>query len=364
MKKIVDFLKANKVYVIILLFVIGVNAAAMLHPPGERSSSEAVSGKPSPAKAVTAAPSDKKMTMFNREDMLRREDQLKELAEKRPALYLFIALFNLLAVFLVFIGCLLDGYWLTRVIRKEPICSGTGSVAVPRWGPVDVFKVVVIFLGLGYAFVICSAFFAKTFPALKEQNFRMIFDTAVMNVLGVAVILYFVMKKYGHSAADLGLSLRNFWKNCLYAALGYLSLLPVVGVIMLATFFLASLIRYEPPVQEIVKIFMEEKSTGMLIFSTLFAAVCGPIAEEFFFRGFMYPAFKKRIGMFRGMLLTSVVFSALHAHWVGLLPIIALGMLLSYLYEKTGSLVTPIVVHVCHNMVMVLLVFFIKWLGV
>jgi uncharacterized protein len=71
---------------------------------------------------------------------------------------------------------------------------------------------------------------------------------------------------------------------------------------------------------------------------------------------------KKTIGVFWAALFTSCVFSVLHAHVVGFLPIMALGLLLIYIYEKTGTLVAPITVHIMHNAGMVFLVFLIKQL--
>jgi membrane protease YdiL (CAAX protease family) len=64
------------------------------------------------------------------------------------------------------------------------------------------------------------------------------------------------------------------------------------------------------------------------------------------------------------MMITSAVFASLHAHWVGFLPILALGLLLVYLFEKTGSLVPSMVVHMMHNVGMVVLVFVVRSIGV
>jgi membrane protease YdiL (CAAX protease family) len=48
---------------------------------------------------------------------------------------------------------------------------------------------------------------------------------------------------------------------------------------------------------------------------------------------------------------------------VGFLPIMALGLLLTYLYEKTGSLVSSMAVHIMHNVAMVILVFLARNIG-
>jgi membrane protease YdiL (CAAX protease family) len=128
--------------------------------------------------------------------------------------------------------------------------------------------------------------------------------------------------------------------------------------------FLANMIKYVPEKQPVVELFLKEKNAPFLIYTSLFAAIVGPMIEELFFRGFMYNAFKKRIGIFWAMVITAATFATLHSHVVGFLPIMVLGMLLAYMYEKTGTLVSSITVHMVHNLSMVFLVFLVKQLGV
>lgn len=107
---------------------------------------------------------------------------------------------------------------------------------------------------------------------------------------------------------------------------------------------------------------MEEKRSRVLLFLTIFVSVFGPLVEEMFFRGFMYSAIKKRMGVLAAAFLSAAVFSLLHANIVGFLPIMALGVLLAYLYETTGSLVASMTVHILHNSAIICFVFFIKQL--
>ena len=62
--------------------------------------------------------------------------------------------------------------------------------------------------------------------------------------------------------------------------------------------------------------------------------------------------------------VTAGLFAALHAHIVGFFPIMVLGMLLAYIYEKTGTLVSSVTVHMIHNLSMVFLVFLVKQIGI
>lgn len=82
------------------------------------------------------------------------------------------------------------------------------------------------------------------------------------------------------------------------------------------------------------------------------AAVVAPVAEEIFFRGLLQSVL---LGVLRSrwvtILVASVAFGAVHVsqlHTVGAL--VVLGVLLGYAYERTGSIVPPILVHSLFNL--------------
>jgi len=69
---------------------------------------------------------------------------------------------------------------------------------------------------------------------------------------------------------------------------------------------------------------------------------------------------RKRIGVRNAILLVSAVFAMLHMNIVSFFPIFALGVLLAYLYEKTGSMIPPITVHIIHNSAVIFFVYLYK----
>ena len=117
-----------------------------------------------------------------------------------------------------------------------------------------------------------------------------------------------------------------------------------------------------PEKQPVVELFMNEKNASFLFFSSVFAAIIGPVIEEIYFRAFMYKALKRRAGLAAAAILSSAIFAALHSYIVGFVPIFMLGILLVYLYEKTGTLVASMTVHITHNLGMVFFVFLLRQL--
>ncbi len=98
---------------------------------------------------------------------------------------------------------------------------------------------------------------------------------------------------------------------------------------------------------------------GWVVFSALALAVWTPIAEEVFFRGFVLQGLANRWGSAPALILSSAVFAALHLAPALLLPVFVTGLLLGFLYLRTGSLWPCIAVHAAQNLVAVLS----AWLG-
>jgi membrane protease YdiL (CAAX protease family) len=79
------------------------------------------------------------------------------------------------------------------------------------------------------------------------------------------------------------------------------------------------------------------------------AVLVAPFAEETFFRGFLFPGISKRWGYSWGVIVSGALFAVAHIGSGGLVPIFILGMLLAWLYKKTGSLWPCIITHFAYN---------------
>jgi len=79
------------------------------------------------------------------------------------------------------------------------------------------------------------------------------------------------------------------------------------------------------------------------------AVIVAPLAEEVFFRGFLFPAIGRRYGLGWGVVVSGALFSIAHLGSGGLVPAFILGILLAWLYWKTGSLWPCILTHFAYN---------------
>ena len=98
---------------------------------------------------------------------------------------------------------------------------------------------------------------------------------------------------------------------------------------------------------------------GWVVFSGLALAVWTPIAEETFFRGFILRGLANRWRVTPALIVSAAVFAALHLAPALLLPVFVTGLLLGFLYHRTGSLWPCIAVHAAQNLAAVLS----TWLG-
>ena len=73
------------------------------------------------------------------------------------------------------------------------------------------------------------------------------------------------------------------------------------------------------------------------------------VAEEFLFRGVLFP-FVKQLGFPKSAWLgVSALFAAIHFDAATFVPLLAFALALTWLYEKTGNLLAPIFAHSVFN---------------
>jgi membrane protease YdiL (CAAX protease family) len=87
---------------------------------------------------------------------------------------------------------------------------------------------------------------------------------------------------------------------------------------------------------------------------TAFGVFIAPFAEEVFFRGLLFPALTRRIGVLFSLIVTSLLFGATHAQqlagaWIQVTCIVLVGALLTLIRWRFRSLASSTLVHVGYN---------------
>jgi len=123
-----------------------------------------------------------------------------------------------------------------------------------------------------------------------------------------------------------------------------------IGVLMLAFDILG---RYLPmPKTTPFDQFFARPSDAYL--TVVFAVTLGPLMEELFFRGFLYPVIASRMGAVWGIVLTALPFGLIHAFqygyaWGAVLIVFLVGVVLTAVRAVTKSVASSFLAHVGYN---------------
>ena len=101
--------------------------------------------------------------------------------------------------------------------------------------------------------------------------------------------------------------------------------------------------------QEAVESFRKSKdplAKAMLVIS---AAIFAPLVEELVFRGFIYGVIKRYTDGFFAALCSALLFAVIHMHIGTVVPLTLLALIFCAMYELTGCLLVPMLLHSLFN---------------
>jgi len=186
------------------------------------------------------------------------------------------------------------------------------------------------------------AVFLLFFIFKNPLNFTFILlSQLVASSVTLVVVWLYAIRKYKAPFKSLGLilsfSVGQFflvifaWMASLGLSAGYDAILFI-------------LTNERPPQQPIMEIFGEN-----IVLAYIVIVVIAPITEEIFFRGFLYSAFRDKLGVTYGVIISSTIFAAVHVIPLLFVPLFIIGAALALLFEQKRSLVAPILMHALNN---------------
>ena len=271
----------------------------------------------------------------------------------RPKLLIVFSLFTAFLMVTFFLGVVVDVLWFARPSWRNRLQPATGPPEARSWSIGTVFKAIILFVLATLALTVVMAILKRILFHAVSPNFIILIHTTLTDLICIGFVIWFI-ERQGGNWKDLGFRGIQWLKDIWTGLVGYAAILPLFFTVLFALIAIVQFFNYEPPPHPLVQVFLEEERSPWLIGYSLFlACVAGPILEEIFFRGFCYPAFKKRWGAGKALILTASFFSLIHQNAFAFLPVFILGLGLGYLYEKRGTLVPSIMLHVVHNTVFI-----------
>jgi membrane protease YdiL (CAAX protease family) len=138
-------------------------------------------------------------------------------------------------------------------------------------------------------------------------------------------------------------------KNCIISFILFIPLLFLIS-------FIIQNILPEYKQQEIVLNFKSNllKDKALL----LHVLIIAPVVEEIIFRGYIYRILKTKIPIIFAIIISSTLFSLIHYNVLSFILLFVLSIFLTYIYERNGSIMCPIIIHSLFNLMMSALIIY------
>lgn len=171
----------------------------------------------------------------------------------------------------------------------------------------------------------------------------------------LAIMLNLARTTFAGGLVGFGLRTDRLGRDLFWAIAGYLAFWPICAAIAaVATEMLSVLAPGWKPPEHTVLVFLQEPGQSVLwsVLPLILAGLIAPLFEEIFFRGLLLSWLRKTSGStWLAIGFTGAAFGIIHAPQWHLVPALtSLGLLLGYLYARTGSLTLVILFHIVFNL--------------
>lgn len=240
------------------------------------------------------------------------------------------------------------------------------------YGPVDA---ILVTLGTFFGAQLIIGQLISALPSIlgwEATRINLLFEQSVVARFGMIFaieaitlcLLWLFLQSRNVSRKAIGL-VRPEIRDISYAILGYAAYF----VLFIVVSVVAKAAVPELNLQQEQQIGFSRGTGGAMLWLIFISLVIlPPITEEILMRGFLYTGLRSKLPKLIAALVTSALFAAAHLQWrsgnallwVAALDTFTLSMILVYLRDKTGSLWSPILVHMIKNGLAFVLLFVFK----
>ncbi len=227
-------------------------------------------------------------------------------------------------------------------VSRSPFASTIGRVP---WSIKDVIIGTALFVPAGVGGSLGLGLVLVRSGLVEDRILAVVLGSTLLPLSLLAAAWIFGLRRHGVSLATLGFRRTTLtevaWLPMVALAIG----LSVTGVYALIVEALG--IDILTPDQNLEEIGAIEGVAQAPVFAIV--GFLAPFGEEVFFRGFLLAALLPALGGFRSAIVSSGVFAVAHISVGTLLPIFVMGMLLAWLYLRTGSIWPAFAAHAAQN---------------
>lgn len=217
-----------------------------------------------------------------------------------------------------------------------------------------------VFLTIGFAIllffagsVVASAFVRTDALFGAHRQFVVLLQLALMAFALLGSVYLVAIRRGGLQWRDLGyVACDPLWiKRALLLAF------VLVPALMAFGYFLRQVMPKTGSPDVIAMIAPSGFSWVVAMAIILYAGFLTPIAEELFFRGLIYGWLRRHLGVTAAAVVAAAAFALLHQRLDAVIAAFFTGLVLTWLYEKSGSLLPSIALHQAINTTQLVLVY-------
>ncbi len=252
---------------------------------------------------------------------------------------------------IILVGVALFGSWLlgTSLGRTALVDSKPRRNRMAPYTPVALFFIWLV--GIALLQSIVQQVVGDT------GDWRDLFLANILSSVGamatVVIILMVAKFQFARGLKGFGLRLRTFPRDLVFSFATLLAVWPLVSAVIRVTETATKALfgpEFQVPQHEALELIARSPALPLQVVLVFLAVVVAPLVEEMLFRGLFQSMIRSHLGRpWLAIVLTSVLFAGIHAnptHWPALFT---LGLGLGYTYEKSGSLLRPILMHAMFN---------------
>jgi len=245
-----------------------------------------------------------------------------------------------------------------HVGARPPLLPAARRMPTTPWQARDAFLV----LGAGLLFLSLALIVTLGFAQLQAIDTHATGPRAVISTLvsigfllfSLAMIWLLIMQRYRSTWDALGL--RNVswqWFAAVPLIFAFLIFTDVLVLRTMVSLF-GPAATWPAPLTTTTLDAMQQPALEVLTILT--GVVLTPIVEELLFRGVLYQALRRKHSVGNAALLSALIFALMHGSIVLFIPLTVMGIVLAFVYERSGSLIPTMLVHACNNAIILLIV--------
>lgn len=185
-----------------------------------------------------------------------------------------------------------------------------------------------------------------------KQEILVYVVTGVADILIISCIVFIGWSRFARRLKGFGLDWSTAWKDLKAAVVNLIAISPLVILSLLLVDWMGQQFggsEFEMQVNESIQIAVVYTQLPLRVVVFVSSVFLVPIFEEMLFRGMLQSMISSLLNKpWIAILITSVLFASLHpgTHWPA---IMILSGCMGYAYEKSGSLIRAIFIHVLFN---------------